>query len=121
MGTGLCDSCGEVTQVKLCTGCMVVRYCSEACQRAARLAHKGFCNQARRLGYRSTCGLCPTHAETPSTVRCMIGVCDTTPETGTLYRARGVIICSECLELEKRMTKRMAAAAPAANPSAVPL
>lgn len=38
-----CAKCGNTENVKLCTGCRKVHYCSVNCQREDRISHKKVC------------------------------------------------------------------------------
>ena len=38
-----CETCNTTTNLKLCTACKIVLYCSVACQKQNRAEHKQFC------------------------------------------------------------------------------
>ena len=46
---GLCPSCLNIGEHSACSGCLLVSYCSTACQKAAWPSHRQVCRAAAKL------------------------------------------------------------------------
>ena len=114
----MCDECGNVGKIKTCGGCRCAVYCSETCQKKAWPNHKAKCAEIATFPCDKVCDkwktLNPASVKEYAALRMMMSkvadggasprcrICGDTNDETPLRRTRMGVLCTECVEIQKR-------------------